>query len=844
MDKYAQLREIIDTTDKQPTIVDPASNFVVVTYWWGRGNLNNNTARPCISFYEDFINRITKAVMDLLIASDNKGPTALAEAKSELEYLVTTKKWFGKVISRKSNEYMNQIYEYVGLRSTDSNKLQQTLERLKELNKIPKELEFKEEPNVFFYMLFIAREFVKLNKIKIIELFENYKRGKELKSKFLLNNIAPLENENKETDFNKEIKDINEANQKIKNDIKISWTKTKNTYVQNPKDIDRQNAIVVNPGNPPQKSLSDALNAIYIDQSIQNKTINELLVENLRYLNPLNFETMIEKWEAACRQNGCNFLSIEYPEFAEPGGYQMAINAKPLFIEKALRLCGGKNVLYIDGDMYIRKKPTIFELTDVDFMARGWWMDPRSSYKMDESITYDPYTFETSGGTMFFSRSFESNMLLHTWIQESAKPYQQGKADDRILSLIFNTNKFLCNMKIIQLPIEYLWLSLDYDERMMDIVYDYNKPAMTETIFIEHPECLTSEDTAGGAGASSDRSPKFYNFIEDNIDPVSEELYEFIMFPDKEMTYAFKNYFEYMNSITYLNDGNPILISKGLIHPLDSLMNEPPLYITNYDDRFGKRTNNVEMVTRKVNGMNIRDLNFTLLNENRAIIKEGNVSEEIKNCDIVEIKDLAQFVKEEDVNKRDFFKIIALIIRLLNMGKKVIYNPINEPGYDPSYYDKLKGRMNVYSRLEMVFVPEYTGYGFNGQFRPKIKLNQPIFFNIGNHKLIQFLSMFSSLNDFSDFINYGSYQFMSSVRVGYITKPREARGAQAKAKGPNKGGGPFNTDQFEEEYDNGLDLMYSSSTVPDDVKTAGQRKKSKKTKKLKKYHKGKKSKKN
>ena len=30
-----------------PTIINDSSNFVVITYWWGRGNLNKNTQRPC-----------------------------------------------------------------------------------------------------------------------------------------------------------------------------------------------------------------------------------------------------------------------------------------------------------------------------------------------------------------------------------------------------------------------------------------------------------------------------------------------------------------------------------------------------------------------------------------------------------------------------------------------------------------------------------------------------------------------------------------------------------------------------------------------------------------------------
>ena len=36
-------------------IINPESNFVVVTYWWGRGRDNANIARPCMAYYESVI---------------------------------------------------------------------------------------------------------------------------------------------------------------------------------------------------------------------------------------------------------------------------------------------------------------------------------------------------------------------------------------------------------------------------------------------------------------------------------------------------------------------------------------------------------------------------------------------------------------------------------------------------------------------------------------------------------------------------------------------------------------------------------------------------------------------
>ena len=266
--------------------------------------------------------------------------------------------------------------------------------------------------------------------------------------------------------------------------------------------------------------------------------IYDILSGQLQYLGAVQFQEMIEKWETACRDNNCNFLSVEYPEFADRSdGYQLAINAKPLFIKKALESCGGRAVLYIDGDMFVRKYPQIFDMRDeIDFMARSWYIDPRSGYKMMESITYDPYTFETSGGIMWFSTSDESKLLLDKWIETAGSKSQSGRADDRVLSLVFNSYKMLCQMKVMPLPIEYLWLTLDYDERMLEYIYEWDYEGMQKTIYVEHSECLTTEESAGAAGAASDRSAKFSAFLEEDfLDPVLKKYHEYLNFPNKEM---------------------------------------------------------------------------------------------------------------------------------------------------------------------------------------------------------------------------------------------------------------------------------------------------------------------
>jgi hypothetical protein len=431
---------------------------------------------------------------------------------------------------------------------------------------------------------------------------------------------------------------------------------------------------------------------------------------------------------------------------------------------------------------------------------------------MDESITYDPYTFETSGGTMFFSQSRESKILADKWITESAKPYNVGKADDRILSLIFNTNKFLCNMKIIQLPIEYLWLTLDYDERLLELLYDYDVSRMTETIFIEHPECLTSEDTAAGAGASNDRTPKFYSFLED-LNPVSELFHEYIFFPNKEMTVAFKSYLDYMKNVTYLDDGNEGLVKKRFVDKLNPTNNEQPLYIINYDDRYSNKKyvsdpqvtiNQVaEINLQRAQSMNIEGLN---------LIAAGDNMVEIQNTD----------------NSIDDAKMISLIIKLINQGKFVIYNPVNKPGYDARYYDTLKTKINIYKSLEFVFVPEIKTYDFGDFFKPSIKTNMPMLFCPGNDILVKSLSMFLSLDDLSEYISNGSYEIVSRLRVGYIFPSKNGQVAENQL---TIGGGELN--EYINDYENGLEDMYGNKM------TGGIKMKHKKTYRRKKHNKNK-----
>lgn len=259
---------------------------------------------------------------------------------------------------------------------------------------------------------------------------------------------------------------------------------------------------------------------------------------------PRGFPDMIREWEEKCRAANVNFVALN-TEF-ERSDYQNAINGKPLFIKKVLDAVAPRGVLYIDGDMWINKYPHIFDLDNVDFMARNWNIDPRSKTGSLAKPAYDPYTFETSGGTMYFGNTAAARRLLDKWFEESARPEQKGKADDRILSQVFTTQSLVLDTNTIGLPIEYLWLTDFYKS----FLKDSNDPASVEDALIEHPYCLTGEERAAEQGASANRNPDTYEEeVSDNVNykRPPELFYEYIFFDgNQQMRDEYSRYLRYM----------------------------------------------------------------------------------------------------------------------------------------------------------------------------------------------------------------------------------------------------------------------------------------------------------
>lgn len=452
---------------------------------------------------------------------------------------------------------------------------------------------------------------------------------------------------------------------------------------------------------------------------------------------PINYEHMIEKWIQSCVGARCNYLVQEYPEFVGPGKYQMAINAKPLFIKNALKACEGRAVVYIDGDMFVRRYPAIFDLPNVDFMARGWNMDPRASVKYTRAkICFDPYNFETSGGTMYFGNTPKARELLDIWSSASSKKMFEGKADDRILSMIFMMYNLVLPLNIIQLPIEYLWLTGAYTPEGKP-TYLARPDWRAKSIVFEHPACLTSEERAREQGAANNRNPRFYDRLVENrldCDTYGGAFYEYIFFPKESLVATFQPYLSYISrAVLYEEDGEKV----------------PPMHVIKYEDRYGKYNDVAKANLQAADGWTIASTAPVI-----TIAESVGGGRKKKGGD----SDTKSHREIRDVNNVLRSEVVGAVLAAIQAGRDVLYvpwrkevhsiKPVIEAALDPN--------------IEFVAVNES-----NDAIFPRFHKNSAMFFSHKSMILPHALCMCSTMSDLTTIFR-SSYMFKSRIRCSWV----------------------------------------------------------------------------
>ena len=218
--------------------------------------------------------------------------------------------------------------------------------------------------------------------------------------------------------------------------------------------------------------------------------------------------------------------------------------------------------------------------------------------------------------------------------------------------------------------------------------------------------------------------------------------------------------------------------------------NEQPLYIVDYKDKYGNIKYPYDSSENYEAGMtynHVADQNLERIVEIDLNWYKLDISK-----DIVEIDNINIFADKKTGNVNHTY-ILCTIIKLLCMGKRVIYRPKDMDGYNESY-NQLSLEKNVpNNNNEFIFVPKLDSKkSTNFIFKPGIHTNQVIILKPST-VLIRFLLMFLTLDDVSGYLSAGSYQFVSRVRIEYLILTADKSGENrervkefAKYKGGKK----------------------------------------------------------
>lgn len=236
----------------------------------------------------------------------------------------------------------------------------------------------------------------------------------------------------------------------------------------------------------------------------------------------------------SCKKNMCNYFMAEIPEFAKPGGYQIAINYKTSFVLHTLDFIAPRAAINIDTDMIITKYPALFDAEGIDYWGYNWYVDPRIYKGVYPFNCYAPFILRTSGGIMAFANSVPAKRFIQQW--KDLTDSMPGKAEDMTISVAFAANNEIAKLRCMWLPINYFLLpqlyefngyyniAKKYQKFFPHLKFSGNKTSQKYTyskvfkltdsnIYIVHPEGLTTEEQAALQGASSNRVPDEY-FVE------------------------------------------------------------------------------------------------------------------------------------------------------------------------------------------------------------------------------------------------------------------------------------------------------------------------------------------
>tara|TARA_B110000091_G_C13821068_1_gene480855 strand:+ start:183 stop:4952 length:4770 start_codon:yes stop_codon:yes gene_type:complete len=251
----------------------------------------------------------------------------------------------------------------------------------------------------------------------------------------------------------------------------------------------------------------------------------------------------------------CNELNMNYYVeiySVKNDNYQNLINYKPNFIHNTIDKFD-MPVIYTDADMYPTQYLDLFDQKHFDCMlynARSGIADQFHNELTMGKLCYTIDEMNISGGTMYWSNSSVSKNALKLW--EHISNNNKGKADDRILDVVFNSTYMVQNLKCYWLPTSYIYITEKLNSQGAHLRDYVNKPV------IIHPEDITAEEMIG---SSRSRMPVDYYFSRSREAEIDESNINF-KFECTENTYTIKD----DSSISHYDYENELKKIKGVFN--------------------------------------------------------------------------------------------------------------------------------------------------------------------------------------------------------------------------------------------------------------------------------------
>ena len=167
-----------------------------------------------------------------------------------------------------------------------------------------------------------------------------------------------------------------------------------------------------------------------------------------------SYSKYLAEWEKHVKATGYDYTARELPD---RGKWSLNDCMKPMFIRDMLIEHPDKNIVWVDVDSSVVKKPVLFESLDCDIA--GYLATPMPSERKFINKQYKHKELWGGkfvlGGILYFAQTYNSISILNLWVESCNNDPNRFVGDQDNLNEILNNYAERIGLRFTQLPIEY-----------------------------------------------------------------------------------------------------------------------------------------------------------------------------------------------------------------------------------------------------------------------------------------------------------------------------------------------------------------------------------------------------